>query len=130
LKDKDPWKLNIRKLIIVGIALIVAMLHFVIGPDYQGYMKDFITGYLIDVMLPFFLILLIGLFQNRFLQNYLIRGIIVFSIGLTVEVMQYYGYKILGNTADILDLLAYFSGIVLGIVFDHFVLSRFTVSDD
>ena len=122
--------MNIRKLIIVGIAIIVASLHFFIGHDYDGYLKEFVTGYLIDILLPFFLILLLGLFQNRFIQNYLIRGIIVFSIGLTVEVMQYYGIEVLGNTADIMDLLAYFSGIVLGIIFDRFVLSRFRVSDN
>ena len=44
-----------------------------------------------------------------------------------VEVVQYYGYKILGSTADLLDLLAYACGIILAVLFERYFLSKYSI---
>lgn len=109
----------------MGIALFVAVLHFVIGPGYQGPFKDFFSGYLIDILLPFVLYLLFGFFKFSLLKKKLVRGLLVFSIGVGVEVLQYLEIPVFGRTFDPLDFLMYGIGIFLGVLFDHFVLSRF-----
>ncbi|MCJ7435486.1 MAG: hypothetical protein MUO77_18545 [Anaerolineales bacterium] len=52
-------------MIITGIGLVVGMLHFVKGEDYQGSFPIFINSYLIDILLPMAMYLLMGLFQNK-----------------------------------------------------------------
>jgi len=40
-----------RKIFIIAVAL-----HFLIGPNYQGLLPEFMGGYLIDILLPFALL--------------------------------------------------------------------------
>ena len=42
-----------RKALVVGIAIGVGILHFFTGPEYRGPLRTFVTGYLIDILLPF-----------------------------------------------------------------------------
>jgi len=115
---------NPKKIIIVVIALFVGLLHFIFGPDYQGPFSGFIHGYLIDILLPFSLFLLFGLAEHPIIKNPWFRGIILFLVGVSVEVLQYFDFKILGNTADLFDLLAYACGIILAALFErHFLVS-------
>lgn len=115
---------NPRKIIIVAIAIFTGLLHFVIGPEYQGPFRNFLLSYLIDILLPFSLYLLMGLFDQTLIKNVYFRGVFIFLIGFGVEVLQYSGFKILGNTTDIFDLLAYAVGIITAMVFERFVLSK------
>lgn len=46
-------------LLIVGLSLGVALMHFIIGPDYSGIFENFVRGYLIDLILPLNLYLLL-----------------------------------------------------------------------
>ncbi len=118
---------NSKKIIIVVIALFVSLLHFIFGPDYQGPFSGFIHGYLIDILLPFSLFLLFGLTDRSFVKNVSTRGILLFLLGLCVEILQYYSYKILGDTADLFDLLAYACGITLAVLFERYFLSKYGV---
>lgn len=118
---------NQKKITIVVIALFVGLLHFIFGPEYQGPFSLFIHGYLIDILLPFSLFLLFGLTNNPFEKNAWTRGILLFVIGLCVELLQYSGYKILGNTADLFDLLAYVCGILLAVLFERYFLSKYSI---
>ena len=120
---------NPRKIIIVGISLFVGLLHFIIGTEYNGPFRSFLLGYLIDILLPFCLYLLLGLVKHPLIKNAYFRGIIIFLIGLGVEVLQYNGFKLFGNTADMLDLVAYVSGILSAVIFEHFVLSKIQTSN-
>lgn len=115
---------NPRKIIIVAISISIGLLHFIIGPDYQGPFRNFFLGYLIDILLPFSLYLLMGLFDQPIIKNAYFRGVFIFSIGLIVEILQYNGVKIFGNTADIYDLIAYASGIILAGLFEYYILSK------
>jgi hypothetical protein len=119
--------LNNRKSIglIVGISLAVGILHFLVGPDYNGPFKNFMTGYLIDILLPMNVYLLGQISLRKYVSvktSRVLAGLGTLGIGVTVEVLQYLDYHILGETYDPLDLLMYSLGIVLGLVIDFKIL--------
>lgn len=113
-----------RKPVIVGIALIVSALHLVTGEQYQGPFPDFVNGYMIDILLPMTLFLLMSLIENRIIHSAIFRACAVFGFGCFVEVSQYFGRPFFGSTFDPLDILAYASGVFLGILLDLIVFPR------
>jgi len=100
------------------MALAVGALHFITGENYQGPFPIFGDGYLIDILLPMVLFLLLGLLENRFAHSILFRACAVFGFGCIVEASQFFGYPIFGSTFDPLDLLAYASGVGLGMLLE------------
>lgn len=118
---------NISKLLIVLISLFVGLLHFLIGPDYQGVFKNFIRGYLIDILLPMnlYLLLQISLRQYFTLNKARLIGIFsTFIFGVVVEILQANGIRFLGNTYDPLDILMYGLGIAIGVTLDLLIIDR------
>jgi hypothetical protein len=115
-----------RKPVVVAICIAVAALHLVTGPRYQGPFRAFVTGYLIDLALPFSLVLLlgVGLATVPRLRAPLVRALLVFSIGAVVEVSQYFGVPVFGRTYDPLDLLMYAAGASAALVFERIVFVR------
>ena len=114
--------------IIVSISLFVGLLHFLIGPDYQGFLRDFIRGYLIDMLLPMnlYLLLQISLRKNISVGKARIIGAIcTLTFGILVEILQFYKIEFLGNTYDPLDIIMYVVGIILGIVIDMTIIDKF-----
>ena len=114
--------------IIVSISIFVGLLHFVIGPDYQGIFKHFIRGYLIDILLPMNLYLLIQISLRKNISVYKARitgAIITFAFGTIVEILQLYEIEFLGRTYDPWDILMYLIGIGLGIVIDLTIIDKF-----
>lgn len=109
-----------KKLIITSICLAVGALHLFTGPDYRGPFRIFVTGYFIDIALPFALVLLFGLATDQIPLkiNPVFRGAFVFGIGVFVEMCQYFGIHLFGKTFDPLDLLAYAGGAFLGLLFE------------
>ncbi len=67
-----------------------------------------------------------GLFDQTLIKNAYFRGIFIFLIGFSVEVLQYSGFIILGNTVDIYYLVADAGGILLAAIYESFVLNKFT----
>jgi hypothetical protein len=114
--------------IIVSISIFVGLLHFVIGPDYQGIFKHFIRGYLIDILLPMNLYLLIQISLRKNIsvnKSRIIGAIITFAFGTIVEILQLYDIEFLGRTYDPWDILMYVIGIGLGIVIDLTIIDKF-----
>lgn len=121
-------KNKISTYIIVAISLFVGLLHFVIGPDYQGIFKHFIRGYLIDILLPLnlYLLLQIALRKNLSVKkSRIISAIFTAAFGTVVEILQLYKIEFLGSTFDPWDLIMYVIGIGLGIVIDLTVIEKF-----
>jgi hypothetical protein len=114
-----------KRLVITGIALTVGALHFITGEKYQGPFPIFVNGYLIDILLPMALYLLMSLFQNRLIGSPLFRACAVFGFSCIVEAAQYFGRPIFGSTFDPLDILAYASGVILGVLLDLVLFPRF-----
>jgi len=114
--------------IIVSISIFVGLLHFVIGPDYQGIFKHFIRGYLIDILLPMnlYLLMQISLRKNISVNKARILGaIITFAFGTIVEILQLFEIEFLGRTYDPWDILMYLIGTGLGIVIDLTIIDKF-----
>jgi hypothetical protein len=114
--------------IIVAISIFVGLLHFVIGPDYQGIFKHFIRGYLIDILLPMNLYLLIQISLRKNIavnKARIIGALITFAFGTIVEILQLYKIEFLGRTYDPWDILMYVIGIGLGIVIDLTIIDKF-----
>ena len=65
-----------------------------------------------------------GLAKYSIIRNPFFRGTFIFLIGLSVEILQYFEINIFGNTANVFDILAYVSGIMMAVILEHFVLSK------
>ena len=113
-----------RKTIVVFIAVVVGLLHFVTGPGYRGPCPVFVNGYMIDILLPFAMYLVLGLIEGPVQLNSFARGAFVFAVGAVTETLQFFNIPIFGQTFDLLDYLMFNVGILLGIVFERIVLSR------
>jgi hypothetical protein len=114
--------------IIVVISLIVAMLHFATGPQYDGPFKLFINGYLIDIILPLNVYLLFQISLRKKLtlnQSRMFGALATFFIGITVEILQYFEMPVFGQTYDPWDFLMYALGTLMGFAFDTVILDRF-----
>lgn len=116
--------LNTKRTIITVIALTVGLLHFVTGENYRGPLPIFVNGYLIDILLPMTLYLLLGLIDVKWIRSIIFRGTAVFIFGCIVEISQYLGYPLFGNTFDPLDILAYAVGVCLGLILDLALFPR------
>ena len=120
MENVDP----VRKIIVVGICLLVGLLHFITGHEYRGPGRVFVNGYLIDILLPFAMYLLAGFFRTKLLQSSIIRAILVFIVGALSETLQFCGVPIFGRTFDLLDYLMFAIGVIAGILFERKLLSR------
>ena len=120
---KNPKSL----ILIVGVSLLIGGLHFVLGPGYQGGFRPFVTGYLMDLLLPMDVYLLsqVALRKHYAIAKSRWLGALgTFAMGLAVELLQYQGVPLFGNTADPLDLLMYALGTGLGLGIDLGLLAR------
>lgn len=117
-----PVSLNLpRRPVVVAICLVVAALHVVTGPDYRGPLRGFVTGYLIDLVLPFAMVLLlgVGMEERPTLRLPVVRATAVFLVGAGVELLQYLGVPVLGRTFDALDLVMYATGAIAALGFER-----------
>jgi hypothetical protein len=113
--------------VIVGISIAVGLLHFLIGPEYQGPLRLFLTAYLIDILLPMNVYLLAQLpLRKQFTvkNSRILAALGTLAFGFAVEYLQYLGLDFLGNTFDPWDLFMYALGVGLGLGIDISVLDR------
>jgi hypothetical protein len=114
--------------LIVTISLFVGLLHFVTGPAYQGPFKQFMQGYLIDLLLPLNLYLLLQLSLRKklsVLHSRVIAAVATFSFGVFVELLQLNNIHLFGSTYVPLDIFMYGAGVGLGLLLDLTIISRF-----
>jgi len=120
-------KSNKSLYLIVAISLFVGFLHFLIGPNYDGPFKIFMSSYLIDIMLPMNIYLLAQLFLRKNIRDKSARiygALLTFLIGLTVETLQYFNINVFGSTFDPWDILMYGLGVLLGLSIDLTIISK------
>ncbi len=116
-------KVNQRH-VVVAIAVTVGLLHFPLGHGYDGPWPVFVTGYLIDILLPFAMFLVFGISNISFLQPKWARAAAIFAVGATSETLQYFDVPLFGRTFDPLDYLAFAIGLGLGTLFEILVVAR------
>ncbi len=114
-----------RKPVVIAICLAVGALHLFTGPHYRGPLRPFVTGYLIDLVLPFSLVLLLGVGLDRSLtlRPPAVRATAVVLFGAAVELLQYLGVPLFGRTFDPLDLLMYATGAIAALAFERLAFS-------
>lgn len=120
-ENKQPSK---KKTVIVVIAVFVGLLHFVTGPQYAGPFPVFVNSYLIDILLPFTLYMLLTLFGTALFEDWAVKALIIFSLGLIVELSQYVGIPLLGSTFDPWDIFMYALGIGLAVFCDFLLFPK------
>lgn len=110
-----------RKPAVVAICLAAAALHLVTGPDYRGPFRPFVTGYLMDLALPFAMVLLLGVgFEaSPALRRPAVRATMMLLFGTGVELLQHFGVPLFGRTADPLDVAMYAVGAFAAIGFER-----------
>lgn len=116
-----------RRPVVVAICVAVAALHLVTGPQYNGPLRRLVTGYLIDLALPFSLVLLLGagLARVPVLRSSISGACLVFLIGAVVEFSQYFDVPLFGRTLDPLDLLMYATGATAALGFEKLAFPPF-----
>ena len=114
---------NYKKAFVIILAILVALLHFVIGPNYSGPFNGFLTGYLLNILIPFWLYFLLTLNLHQMKQKILVCAG-VFALAAVIEYSQYRGTALLGTTYDPYDFLAYFSGVISAVLLDLTVLDK------
>ena len=115
----------------MGISITVGLLHFLIGPHYQGPFRSFVTGYLIDLLLPMNTYLLGQLLLRKNFcvkQSRILVGLGTFAFGALVEYLQHLGLDFLGNTYDPRDLCMYALGVGMGLGIDSLILDQWEKS--
>ncbi|MBN1148116.1 MAG: hypothetical protein JXA78_12730 [Anaerolineales bacterium] len=115
-----------KMLVVFGIVIPVALLHFVTGPGYTGPFPAFVNGYLIDILLPLavYFLLVFPELQFPVLQRWYVKSMLVFAIGAGVEIAQFFGVPIFGQTFDPVDFVMYATGALLAAVLDTAIFPR------
>lgn len=113
-----------RILVVVGIMIPIALLHFVTGSHYWGPYPRFVNGYLLDILIPFGFYFLLSLIDAALLESWIVKGLLVFGAASAVEIAQLFGLAVLGRTFDPADLLMYGIGVSLAVVLDTVVFPR------
>ncbi len=119
-----------RIVVTVAIMISIALLHFVTGPAYHGPCPKFVNWYLIDILLPFGFYFLLGLQEKKVpsLRPWYSKAILVFITCLFVELAQFRGIHLFGNTFDHWDIVMYGSGICLAVLTDSFLFPKIFTS--
>jgi glycopeptide antibiotics resistance protein len=114
-----------NKMVVVACLVVpIALLHFFTGSAYTGPWPEFVNGYLLDILVPFAFYLLLILPESPLLKPWPVKALLVFGAGASVEIAQFFGAPILGETFDPLDFLMYGAGVLLAAFVDTVVLPR------
>ena len=112
--------------IVVAIQLIIASFLFVGVSERYPTLKMLFHSYFADIFLPFgFYFLLVPNEPTfKFLKKTRTKALLVFSLGATSEVLQYFGIYALAITFDPVDFVMYAAGAALAVLVDTQILPR------
>ena len=113
-----------KRVVIVSLVIPIALLHFATGTHYRGPYPGFVNGYLLDILVPFAFYFLLCLSEFSLLSSWIVKSILVFGAGSSVEIAQFFGVPIFGQTFDPVDFIMYGIGIMVAVVLDTTVFPR------
>jgi len=113
-----------KRVVIVSLVIPIALLHFATGTHYRGPYPGFVNGYLLDILVPFAFYFLLCLSEFSLLSSWIVKSILVFGAGSSVEIAQFFGVPIFGRTFDPVDFIMYGIGVLLAVVLDTTVFPR------
>lgn len=105
----------------IVLSVMTALMHIFTGPGYGGPWRPFVTGYLIDIILPASFYFLATIRIARGWRRYGVAALL-FTMCCAVELLQFLGHPVFGRTADPLDLAAYAGGIAAALLADRFLV--------
>lgn len=126
----ENHRLSLKSHTIVGVTimLIIGAIHsFRLGSYLDGEAYILYYSYASDIIIPFgfYFILSMNEIQIKFLQQWYTKALIVFGMATFTEIMQIFGYYVLGVTFDIFDILMFGIGVALAALLDKQVFERF-----
>ncbi len=113
-----------RAALVTGVNILIALIHFVTGPQYQGPLPIFVNGYLLDILIPLGFYLLLCLPEQQIFTHWPVKALLVFGAAAAVEVAQYFGLPVLGETFDPVDFVMYGIGVAAAVIPDMVILPR------
>ena len=113
-----------KRVVIVSLTIPIALLHFATGNHYRGPYPGFVNGYLLDILVPFAFYFLLCLNEFSLLRHWIVKSILVFGAGSSVEIAQFFGVPIFGRTFDPVDFIMYGIGVILAAILDTTVFPR------
>jgi hypothetical protein len=113
-----------KTLVVVGVVVPIALLHFFTGSAYRGPYPEFVNGYLLNILVPLAFYLLLCLPETPQLRLWQVKAVLIFGAASAVEIAQFLGLPVLGRTFDPLDFAAYGLGVGLAVLLDVVLFPR------
>ena len=113
-----------KKIVVSGIVISIALIHFITGSGYKGPFPRFVNSYLLDILVPFAFYLLLCVSNVSLFKPWFVKGALVFAIGVSVEALQFFEVPLFGRTFDPVDFVMYAIGVTLAAILDTTVLPR------
>jgi hypothetical protein len=113
-----------KKVVIISIVIPIALIHFFTGSNYRGPYPGFVNSYLLNIPVPFAFYFLLCLNELSLLRSWIVKSILVFGAGSSVEVAQFFGAPILGRTFDPVDFVMYGIGVIIAATLDTTLFPR------
>ena len=125
----ENHRLSLKSHTIVGVTimLIIGAIHaFRLGSYLDGEAYILYYSYASDIIIPFgfYFILSMNEIQIKFLQQWYIKALIVFGMATFTEIMQAFGFYVLGVTFDIFDIVMFAIGVTIAVLFDKQIFDR------
>ena len=121
---KETHRIIRKKVVIVSIMLLIALIHFFTGSNYKGPYPGFVNGYLLNILVPFGFYFLLCLIKFPLLKSWIVRSILIFGVAFFTEIAQFFGVPIFGQTFDPVDFVMFGIGVMLATIFDIIVFPR------
>lgn len=119
--------MQMKKKIIVVIALLIISCIFLIGTDWADETTHrLFHSYFADIAIPFGYYLLLVLLEEKFatMKKWYIKAIAVFTLCSISETLQYFGVYALAIVFDPMDYVMYALGVLLAVFTDRIVFKR------
>ena len=122
----DSHRIQRIKIGCIVLVLVAAMHAFRIGSYLEGAAYIFYYSYASDIVMPFaaYFLLCMYDFQVRFIRQWYVKALLVFSLTTITEVLQSFGYYVLGSTFDYVDIFMFAIGVISAVVFDIHIFRR------
>lgn len=113
--------------LVVGLQLVIAA-FFILGADRANHSLYILyQSYFADIFLPFgfYFLLFLVQFQHSLFEKWWVKGLSVFALCASSEILQYFGIFALARIFDPIDFVMYGIGVGLAAVVDKQIFSRF-----
>lgn len=127
--QENRIRLTQRNRIIVGVSIItiIALIHiFRVGSYLNGDLYILYYSYVSDLIIPFgvYFLLCINDLHIRILRKWYVKAALIIGVTAVAEILQLFGIYAIGITFDPVDIVMYFSGVGVAVVFDRLLFRR------